>query len=69
MNKRYNFDKESDTLFICLKDKEVEDRFEEIVPGINVEYNKKNEIIGIEILKVSRFSKKSLKSKSTARSI
>ena len=56
MNKKYNYDKESDSLFIFIKDGE-EDRFEEIAPGIVVELNKDNEIIGVEILKASRFLK------------
>jgi hypothetical protein len=30
--------------------------FEEIAPGINVELNENGEIIGVEILKASRFS-------------
>ena len=53
---RYNYDKESDSLFIYLKDGE-EESFEEVIPGINIELNKDGEIIGIEILKASRFSK------------
>lgn len=51
---QYYYDKQADSLFICLKEGE-EERFEEIVPGINIEFNSKNEIIGIEILKASRF--------------
>ena len=56
MNKKYNYDEKSDSLFIQVKDG-AEESFEEIVPGINVELNKKNEVIGIEILKASRFNK------------
>lgn len=55
MNEKYCYDKESDSLYIHLKDGE-EDRFEEIVPGINIEFNQNNEMIGIEILKASRFT-------------
>lgn len=55
MNKKYNYDEKSDSLFIYLKEGE-EESFEEIVPGINIELNKNNEVIGIEILKASRFS-------------
>lgn len=55
-NRKYYYDKNSDSLFICLKEGE-EENFEEIAPGINVEFNIKNEIIGIEILNVSRFMK------------
>ena len=56
MNKRYSYDEESDSLFIYLKEGE-EESFEEIVPGINIELNKNNEVIGVEILKASRFIK------------
>lgn len=56
MIKKYNYDEKSDSLFIHVKEG-VEEAFEEIVPGINVELNKKNEIIGVEILKASRFNK------------
>ena len=55
MKKLYNYDKKSDSLFIYIKS-DKEERFEEIVPGINVEFDKKGEIIGIEVLKASRFS-------------
>ena len=54
MNK-YHYDEKSDSLFIYLKEGE-EERFEEIVPGINVEFNSRDEIIGVEILNASRFS-------------
>ena len=33
-----------------------EESFEEIIPGISLEFDNNNEIIGIEILKASRFS-------------
>ena len=56
MNKKYYYDKKSDSLFIYLREGEEED-FEEIVPGINVELNKNGEIIGIEVLKASRFNR------------
>ena len=55
MNKRYNYDGKSDSLYIYIKAGE-EESFEEIVPGINVELDKNNEIIGVEVLKASRFS-------------
>jgi len=57
MNKRYNYDEKSDSLFICVKEGE-EESFEEIAPGINVELDKNSEIIGIEILHASRFAGK-----------
>lgn len=53
MNEKYHYDKKSDSLFIWLKEGK-EDNFEEIVPGINVELDKNNDIIGVEILHVSR---------------
>lgn len=56
MNKRYSYDEKSDSLFIYLKEGE-EESFEEIVPGINIELDKENDIIGVEILKASRFIK------------
>ena len=55
MYKKYNYDKKSDSLFIYLKEGE-EESFEEIVPGINIEFDKNNEIIGIEVIKASRFN-------------
>jgi uncharacterized protein YuzE len=57
MNQKYHYDKESDSLFICLKEGE-EEGFEEIIPGINIELDKNNKIIGVEILRASRFMKK-----------
>ncbi len=55
MSKRYHYDPESDSLYICVREGE-EDSFEEIVPGINVEFDENQEVIGIEILNASRFS-------------
>ena len=55
MNEKYNYDEKSDSLFINIKDGE-EDSFEEVVPGINIEFDERKQIIGIEILKASRFS-------------
>ncbi len=55
MNKKYSYDKISDSLFIYVKEGE-EESFEEIMPGINIELNEDGEIIGIEILKASRFA-------------
>ena len=56
MNKKYSYDEKSDSLFIYTKEGE-EESFEEIVPGINIELNKDDEVIGVEILKASRFIK------------
>ena len=57
MNEKYNYDKKSDSLYIWIKEGE-EEGFEEIVPGINVELDKDNNIMGIEILHVSRLFNK-----------
>lgn len=54
MKEQYHYDEKSDSLFIYLKEGE-EERFEEIVPGINIEFNSQNEVIGVEILQASRF--------------
>lgn len=58
--KKYNYDKESDSIFIIVKEGK-EDHFEEIVPGVNIEFNKEGEIIGVEILKASRFMEQIVK--------
>lgn len=55
--KNYSYDKESDSVFIYLEEGE-EDRFEEIAPGINLEYDINGKLIGIEILKASRFKER-----------
>ncbi len=55
MSQTYHYDEKSDSLFIYLKEGE-EERFEEIVPGIHIEFDKADDIIGVEILKASRFS-------------
>lgn len=57
MKKQYNYDAESDSLFIYLEEGE-EESFEEIVPGINIELDKNGKIIGIEVLKASRFAER-----------
>ena len=56
-NIKYHYDKESDSLLIPIKEGE-EESFEEIIPGVKLELNEAGEIIGIEILKASRFMKK-----------
>ncbi|MEK6843838.1 MAG: DUF2283 domain-containing protein [Nanoarchaeota archaeon] len=57
MNNKYHYDAESDSLFIYLEEGE-EESFEEIIPGINIEFDKKGKVIGIEVLKASRFKEK-----------
>jgi uncharacterized protein YuzE len=51
------YDKKSDSLYIFLK-QGVEDYFEEISPNIFIEYDKKKNPIGIEILNASIFLRK-----------
>lgn len=57
MAERYHYDEQSDSLYIYVKEG-MEDRFEEIVPGINIEFDDQDKIIGVEILKASRFNEK-----------
>ena len=56
MSGNYNYDSNSDSLYIFFKEEE-EEMFEEIILGINLELNSAGEIIGVEILKASRFNK------------
>lgn len=53
MNEKYHYDKKSDSLFILVKEGK-EESFEEIAPGINIELDKAHNIIGVEIVHVSR---------------
>ena len=66
MAKRYYYDEESDSLYICIGEGK-EERFEEIVPGIHIEFDEKDEIIGVEILNASRFTEGVGKEKAAAR--
>ena len=50
---RVNYDKESDTLYIFVKEG-TEEEFVEVTDGILLELNKGKEIIGIEILNASK---------------
>lgn len=51
-NKIY-YDKKSDALWILVKSGQ-EDNFKEVAPGINVELDKKGELLGIEVLDASK---------------
>jgi uncharacterized protein YuzE len=66
LDKKYNYDKESDSLYIWLKEGEEED-FEEIAPGVNIELDKDNNIIGVEVLHVSNLFAKGKKKSSLAK--
>ncbi len=49
---KIHYDKQSDSVYIVLKPgKEV--RFEEVEPNVVIEYDNKNQPIGIEILNIS----------------
>jgi len=54
--KRYHYDTDSDVLYIQLKNGK-EDSCEEILPGINVEVDKKGNVLGIEVLNASHLEK------------
>lgn len=52
------YDKDTNSLMLVLKEGE-EDYYEEVAPGINVEFNKEGEPIGIEVQNAYRpYSKK-----------
>ena len=54
MKKYVSYDEGSDSLYIFAKIGREEDVVE-LVPGVNIELNKSGEVIGIEILRASRF--------------
>ena len=49
-----SYDKKSDSLYIFAKGGE-EEQVVELVPGVNIELDRAGHVIGIEILKASRF--------------
>ena len=55
------YDPSVDVLYIATR-KGVEDEFTEIAPGINVELDKRGNVLGVEILQASRTLKGFLKS-------
>lgn len=48
------YDSKADTLYI-VAGRGQEEEFVEVAPGVNVELDAKGDVIGIEILKVSKF--------------
>ncbi len=54
--KKYHYDKENNLIYINVKEGK-EDKFEEIIPGINLELDENDDIIGVEIQKASKFFK------------
>ena len=52
-SKKY-YDKDADVMYAVFSDG-VEDFYEEIAPGINIEYDKDRNIIGVEYLNYSKY--------------
>jgi uncharacterized protein YuzE len=50
---RLKVDQEADALYLFLNDSEIEDS-EEVSPGIVVDFSAENEVVGIEILHLSK---------------
>ncbi len=53
-SKFVRYDSKSDTLYI-VAGRGMEEEFVEVAPGVNVELDAKGDVIGIEILKASKF--------------
>lgn len=52
-NKKINYDRKSDVFYLVIRDG-VEEKHQEVSPGVFVELDKSGELIGIEILNASR---------------
>ena len=59
LNKIINYDAKSDVFYVGVKGGG-EEEFREIAPGINIELDKKGEVIGIEILNASKIFKSAI---------
>ncbi len=57
---KVNYDRESDAMYIFIKEG-IEEDFIEVADGIRIELNEKEEVIGIEILNASKIFKALLK--------
>jgi len=55
---RLHVDKEADALYLRLDDSKVIES-EEIAPGVVVDYNRKNAVVGVEVLYLSKRAPKS----------
>ena len=53
VNQKIYYDKKTDVLWFLIKSGP-EETHQEIAPGVNVELNKKGEVLGIEILNASK---------------
>ena len=56
-NMKKIYDSETDSLMIIFKKGE-EEYYEEIAPGINMEFDKNGNVIGIEVLNASKYKKR-----------
>ena len=52
---RLNVDKAADALYLRLDDSTIVES-EEVSPGVELDYNESNEVVGVEILNLSRRS-------------
>ena len=52
---KLNVDREADALYLRLDDSEIVES-EEVSPGVVLDYNEANEVIGVELLNLSRRS-------------
>lgn len=50
---KVHFDKKLDALYFRLDDSRIVDS-EEVKPGVILDYNKKNQVVGVEILNVKK---------------
>ena len=48
-------DKEADALYLCLDDSKIVET-EEVFPGVILDYNESKEVVGVELLYLSRRS-------------
>ena len=54
---KLHVDKEADALHLRLDDSEIVDS-EEVAPGVMLDYNASNEVVGVEMLHISKRSSK-----------
>ena len=54
------YDRDADALSFVLQSGR-EDRFEELAPGVSVEFDRRGNVLGFEILRASRYFKTALK--------
>ena len=50
---KLNFDKQADALYLRLDDSQILES-EEVVPGVVLDFNGNNEVVGVEILAISK---------------